>query len=218
MFKNHFHKFLQDNSIGSGNTKCPDCKTWLQGRPRKGVCEDLQERQGRWDKQQAMTQHCRDKDIGNPDCKYEFITKTPTQIITELRAQLSACGGAAPDPRLKDENQRLMKQSEELMQQNAQLMSDNIKLRREIDGIPDFGPSPLSRAPSLTDTRDDSLDAAVATGDTGDMYNWFNDPLSPISNSSSSSSSEKQENTHLRQQLDKVRQQLSTLLQDIQTF
>lgn len=212
----HFHRFLQDNSIGSGNTKCPRCKTWLQGRPKKGVCEYLQERQT--DKQRAMTKYCRHKGIGNSNCKYEFIIKTPTQIIDDLRAQLSACGGAAPDPRLKDENQRLMKQSEELMQQNAQLMSDNIKLRREIDGIPYFGPSSLSRAPSLTDARDDSLDAVVAMGDTGDIFDLLNEPLSPISNSSSSSSSEKQENTRLRQQLDKVRQQLSTLLQDIQTF
>ena len=191
----HFHTFLQDDKLGSGNTRCPHCETWLQGRPYAGVCADLQKRVGgKWDKQQKMTKYCRRKGIGDPNCKHEFMTKTQTQIIAELRAQLSSCTGEVGEDnatalkdeiqRLKDEIQRLMKQNEELMQQNT-----------------DFDPSSLNWL--------------------NEPFDFSNEPLSPISNSSSSSSSEealRQENTHLRQQLDKVRQQLSTLLQDIPTF
>ena len=71
---------------GSGNQLCPKCGTWLQGRPKKGICRVLQQRPDPI--QIRLTQDCRTLGIGKPDCPHVFLISKPTQRIAELQHQL----------------------------------------------------------------------------------------------------------------------------------
>ena len=197
MFRQHtsgqqYHSFLPTEPLGSGNTCCPRCKAWIQGRP-SGKCSDLQRRNSK--KQNELTKTCKE---GDDNCIYEFVNKTPTQKIRELKEkvrELEARLTTAGDDSFSSASQRqideLQTRNDQLLVDNNQLVAENARLQQNMNDI------------ELIDDFSDVFEEHTTDS-----------TLSALLESTSSALLE-QENEHLRQQLHVVRQKLSALLIDI---
>ena len=100
--------------------------------------------------------------------------------IARLKAELAACGGG--------DGARLMAENARLMTENARLRSEKNSMLSYLSNDDDiFGPSSLSRTPSLTDIspqnkRVDSLGgAADDSADMDDILRLLTDPVPPSS-------------------------------------
>jgi len=226
----HFHRFLQAEP--KGQRECSKCKAKIKGAGATGRCSDLQKKGG--------STKC-----DNEHCDYVFKRKITTDKIKiqELEAQLAVCGGAVTQ--LQIENARLIIENAHvsehycrpsLSRENSMTSLGSTTSQGSLDNFDDlYGDEPVSPSSSSTDvdlnentrligenTRligenerlRQELDSTVSENKTfNEMIDTLNDPVSPTSHSSEDALRE--ENAHLRRQLDSVRKQLTALLHNI---